>query len=215
MTEELGILLIFDEVKTGFRTSLGGCQTVYGVKPDLTALGKVLGGGFPVGAVGGREDIMMISAPHGGRDILSAGSKEKGKDVLFHSGTYNGHPTVLAAGLATIEALESDQTFEKLVERTQYLRHQLETVYKRHGVEMQTIGMGSIFNIVLINEPVKNYRDLQKGNTSFRKIIDQELLKKGVYTKPMNRYSMSTVHTEEDIARTAELHEEVLKKLRR
>ncbi|QHS24468.1 aspartate aminotransferase family protein [Virgibacillus sp. MSP4-1] len=215
VTEELGILFIFDEVKTGFRTSLGGCQTVYDVKPDLTALGKVLGGGFPVGAVGGREEIMMISAPNGGRDILSAGSKVKGKDVLFHSGTYNGHPTVLAAGLATIEALENNQVFEQLVERTYYLRHRLETVYKQYGVEMQTIGMGSIFNIILANEPVKNYRDLQKANTSFRKMIDQELLKKGIYTKPMNRYSMSTVHTVEDIEKTAELHEEVLKKLRR
>ncbi|SET33296.1 glutamate-1-semialdehyde 2,1-aminomutase [Salinibacillus kushneri] len=215
ITEELDILLIFDEVKTGFRTSLGGCQEVYGVKPDLTALGKVLGGGFPVGAVGGRKDVMMISAPNGGRDILSAGNKDKGKDVLFHSGTYNGHPTVLAAGLATIEALENGQTIDQLFERTRFLRNQLEAVYKRQGIDMQTIGMGSIFNLVLTNEDVKNYRDLQKANMTLRKMIDKELLQKGIYTKPLNRYSMSTVHTDEDIAKTVELHEDALKNLRR
>ncbi|WP_228550152.1 aspartate aminotransferase family protein [Salinibacillus xinjiangensis] len=215
LTNELGILLIFDEVKTGFRTSLGGCQEIFGVKPDLTALGKVLGGGFPVGAVGGRKDIMMISAPNGGRDILSAGEHSAGKkEILFHSGTYNGHPTVLAAGLATIQALEESNQMQKLCDRTKLLRQKLEEVYQRQGVDMQTIGMGSIFNIVLTKETVKNYRDLQKANMSLRKVIDHELLLQGIYTKPLNRYSMSTAHTEEDIAKTVEIHEKALKKIR-
>ncbi|WP_174495166.1 aspartate aminotransferase family protein [Salirhabdus euzebyi] len=215
ITEELGILLIFDEVKTGFRVALGGAQQIYGIKPDLTALGKVLGGGFPVGAVGGKKEIMMISAPNGGRDILTAGnSNNNKKEVLFHSGTYNGHPTVLAAGLATIEILEQNGTMGKLIEKTNRLRNGLEHVYHQYGYDMQTIGMGTIFNILLTSDPIKNYRDMDKANMDLRKVIDQKLLALGLYTKPLNRYSMSTAHTEEDINRTIELHEKALKMIR-
>lgn len=215
ITQELGILLIFDEVKTGFRMSMGGAQKVYDIVPDLTALGKVLGGGFPVGAVGGRKEIMMISAPEDGKDILTTGSKNGKKEVLFHSGTYNGHPTVLAAGLATIEVLEEEGQMDRLISATHMLRNQLEMVYAKYGFDMQTVGMGSIFNIMLTKEPIQNYRDTIKANAKIRKEIDQKLLRLGIYTKPLNRYSMSVVHTGEDIARTVEAHETVLKQLRR
>ena len=110
LTRELDILLIFDEVKTGFRVSLGGAQELYGIKPDITTLGKVVGGGFPFGIVGGKKEIMEISAPTAASDVFDS-SQSKGQalnDVLFHSGTYNGHPTILAAGLATIELLENE-----------------------------------------------------------------------------------------------------------
>ncbi|MBM7649121.1 glutamate-1-semialdehyde 2,1-aminomutase [Bacillus ectoiniformans] len=214
LTEELGIVLIFDEVKTGFRLSLGGAQQIYGIKPDLTALGKVLGGGFPVGAVGGKKEIMMVSAPDRGRDILTAGAEnEQKEDPLFHSGTYNGHPTVLAAGLATIHALEEEGAMESLMARTMSLRTQLERVYQKYGIAMQTIGMGSIFNIVLTDEPIKNYRDMNKADTQLRKEIDYQLLDLGIYTKPLNRYSMSTVHTEQDITRTVAAHEEAIRRI--
>src|SRR5699024_3803038 len=107
LTEELNIVLIFDEVKTGFRVALGGAQSVYHIKPDLTTLGKVLGGGMPVGAVGGKRDIMMQSAANNQGDVFSVGSKSnKTKDIVFHSGTYNGHTMVLRAGLETICLLE-------------------------------------------------------------------------------------------------------------
>ncbi|WP_437342373.1 aspartate aminotransferase family protein [Jeotgalibacillus marinus] len=212
LTEELGILLIFDEVKTGFRLSLGGAQKKYGIKPDLTALGKVLGGGFPVGAIGGKKEIMQISAPDRGRDILTAGAENKNKnDALFHSGTYNGHPTILASGLATIEVLEREGTMEALFFNTRSLRNQLEDVYKRYDIPMQTVGEGSIFNIILSKSRIKNYRDMGKADTTLRKKLDYELLKLGVYTKPLNRYSMSVVHTEEDITRTVEAHEKAIK----
>ncbi|WP_017437232.1 aspartate aminotransferase family protein [Saccharococcus caldoxylosilyticus] len=212
LTEELDIVLIFDEVKTGFRVSLGGAQEVYGVKPDLTALGKVLGGGFPIGAVGGKRDIMMISAPNQGRDLLTfeedSGAK---KDPLFHSGTYNGHPTVLAAGLATIEVLKKDGVMDSLFNNTNILRQQLETLYHAYGFKMQTLGMGSIFNIILTDRPIRNYRDMLQADMTLRKKIDYELLKAGVYIKPLNRYSMSIVHDEKDIERTIEAHEIALK----
>jgi glutamate-1-semialdehyde 2,1-aminomutase len=212
LTEELDIVLIFDEVKTGFRVSLGGAQEVYGVKPDLTALGKVLGGGFPIGAVGGKRDIMMISAPNRGRDLLAFGEdSDVKKDPLFHSGTYNGHPTVLAAGLATIKALKQDGVMDLLFNNTNILRQQLETLYHSYGFKMQTIGMGSIFNIILTDKPIRNYRDMFHADMTLRKKIDYELLKAGVYIKPLNRYSMSIVHDEKDIERTIEAHEIALK----
>lgn len=211
LTEELNIVLIFDEVKTGFRLSTGGAQKIYGIQPDITALGKVLGGGFPVGAIGGKKEIMMITSARGGRDILTAGAENTGKqDPLYHSGTYNGHPTILAAGLATIDVLEQEGTMDDLLAKTKSLRKQLEDVYKKHGLKMQTVGMGSIFNIILSEDPIKNYRDMSKVDTKLRKEIDYELLKLGVYTKPLNRYSMSIVHTEEDILRTVEAHDEAI-----
>ncbi|MCY8234908.1 aspartate aminotransferase family protein [Priestia endophytica] len=214
ITEELNIVLIFDEVKTEFRLSLGGAQKIYGIKPDITALGKVLGGGFPIGAIGGKKEMMMISSARDGRDILTAGTENTDKqDPLYHSGTYNGHPTILAAGLATINVLEREGTMDKLFARTQLLRKQLEEIYKSYGLTMQTLGMGSIFNIILGEGDIKNYRDMSKSNTKLRKQIDYELLKLGIYTKPLNRYSMSVVHTEEDVHRTVTAHDEAIKRV--
>lgn len=214
ITEELNIVLIFDEVKTGFRLSLGGAQKIYGIKPDITALGKVLGGGFPIGAIGGKKEMMMISSARDGRDILTAGAENTDKqDPLYHSGTYNGHPTILSAGLATINVLEQEGTMDKLFARTQLLRKQLEEIYKSYGLTMQTLGMGSIFNIILGEGDIKNYRDMSKTNTKLRKQIDYELLKLGIYTKPLNRYSMSVVHTEEDVHHTVAAHDEAIKRV--
>ncbi|MEH7382915.1 aspartate aminotransferase family protein [Bacillus sp. JJ1533] len=212
LTKELGILLIFDEVKTGFRLTLGGAQSIYGIKPDLTALGKVLGGGFPIGAVGGSQEIMEIMDPTKGGDILSAGGKATLKDqVLFHSGTYNGHPVVLAAGLATIKVLEGANVYPELIKKTNDLRSSLEKLYHSYGIPMQTVGMGSIFNIVHANHPIRNYRDLVKADMELRKNMDLQLLKLGIYTKPLNRYSMSIVHTEEDMKETVNMHERAIK----
>lgn len=214
LTEELGIVLIFDEVKTGFRLGLGGAQEIYGVKPDLTALGKVLGGGFPVGAIGGKKEMMEVLAPDQAKDVLTAGAENADKkQALFHSGTYNGHPTVLAAGLATIELLEHGDTMKELFSRTRVLRKHLEDLYKSYDIPMQTVGEGSIFNIVLSDAPIINYRDLSTANTTLRKEIDFELLNLGIYTKPLNRYSMSTAHTKEDISLTIEAHEKAIKKV--
>lgn len=214
VTEELGILLIFDEVKTGFRAHLGGVQSIYNVKPDLTALGKVLGGGFPIGAVGGKREIMETMSPEGKQDILIAGeNNNRSTDVLFHSGTYNGHPIVLTAGLATIEILEADDTMNTLLKRSLYLRKELESLYQRYHIDVQVIGMGSMFNIVFSKERIKNYRDMKNANLELRKTIDYKLLTLGIYTKPMNRYCLSVVHTEKDIHDTIEAHEHVVKQI--
>lgn len=211
LTDELGIVFIFDEVKTGFRVSLGGAQSVYNIEPDITALGKVLGGGFPVGAVGGKKAIMMQSAANAKGDVFAVGgSSDKTRDVVFHSGTYNGHPLVLAAGLETIRLLEEEKLLNTLFSHTKQLRTRLEELYASYHIDMQTIGMGSIFNIVFTKTPIKNYRDMWEANTAFREAIDMELLNLGVYLKPLNRYSLSTVHTLEDIEKTVDAHEVAL-----
>lgn len=211
LTTELNIILIFDEVKTGYRVGLGGAQREYNVIPDITALGKVLGGGFPIGAVGGKRDIMMLSAANEKGDIFSVGGESKQRDeVVFHSGTYNGHPIVLSAGLETINMLEEENVMEDLFKQTMLLRNSLEKLYDSYNIAMKTIGMGSIFNIVFSNEPVKNYRDMWQTNTDFRQAIDTELLNLGVYLKPLNRYSMSTTHSEEDIHKTVDAHEQAI-----
>ncbi len=214
ITKELGIILIFDEVKTGFRITYGGAQTIYGIEPDLTALGKVLGGGFPIGAVGGKKEIMEQMDPRRGKDALSIGTGKVSKtDTLFHSGTYNGHPTILAAGLATLDVLQQEGTMTRLLQMTAMLREGLENVYRAYGIPMKTVGLGSIFNIVFTEQEVKNYRDLTKANITLREKMDYKLLSLGVYTKPGNRYSMSVVHTEEDIARTIEAHEKAIQQV--
>ena len=214
LTTELGILLIFDEVKTGFRLGLGGAQELYGIKPDITTLGKVVGGGFPVGIIGGKKEILEITAPTSAADVFdSSQSKRSGaQDVLFHSGTYNGHPTILAAGLATIEVLEDE--IQQVFKITEQLKAGINELFSSKGINSQTIGLGSIFNLVITEkEHVHSYRDLQESNFKLRKEIDYHLLSQGIYTKPLNRYSMSTVHGEFEIEKTLDAYKKTLNKL--
>jgi len=211
LTEELNIVLIFDEVKTGFRVHLGGAQHIYDVKPDITTLGKVLGGGFPVGAIGGKKEIMDKSAANAKGDVFAVGSDSAATtDVVFHSGTYNGHPVVLAAGLETIELLEKDNLIDNLFANTMQLRRRLENLYAKYDIPMKAIGVGSIFNIVFTDEEVNNYRDLWNADMDLRKDIDMELLNLGIHVKPLNRYSMSTMHTLKDIDDTVNAHEKAI-----
>lgn len=214
ITEDLDILLIFDEVKTGFRVDLGGAQKVYDIVPDITALGKVLGGGFPIGAVGGKREIMMLSAADKDGDVFSVGGKSnQTTNIVFHSGTYNGHPIILKAGLETIEMIEADGVLDRLFATTKELRDGLERLYESYDIPMKTIGMGSIFNIVLADEPVRNYRDMWKANTDLRLKLDEALLELGIYVKPLNRYSLSTAHHQKDIQKTIEAHEQAIKQV--
>lgn len=214
ITKELNMVLIFDEVKTGYRTCLGGVQSIYGVTPDLTALGKAVGGGFPFGVVGGKRDILMQSAPSHGSDVFDASqSKNKtAQDVLFHSGTYNGHPMILAAGMAVLDILEKEM--DVLLQRTNQLKQGIQEIFDRYQVNGKVIGMGSIFSVVLSPKgKIRNYRDLQKSDLATRKEIDFALLKRGIYLKPLNRYSVSTAHTEEDIRTTLTSYEEAIKEV--
>ncbi|PTM59069.1 aspartate aminotransferase family protein [Desmospora activa] len=209
-----GIPLIFDEVKTGFRLGLSGAQGRYGVIPDLTALGKVLGGGFPVGAVGGRQEIMEICSPTEKGDILTLGRSGHGEDVLFHSGTYNGHPSVMAAGMATIRVLEEPGVYERVEQEAFFLRQGMEEILDRHGVPGYTMGDGTIFNLVMPTD--KGYRstNLLQGDKTLRQRLDFALLEEGIYLKPMSRFSLSTAHTHEVVKETLTLFEEGVKKIK-
>lgn len=211
LTKKLGILMIMDEVKTGFRITLGGAQQYYDVMPDLTALGKVIGAGFPVGIVGGHKDIMSMAAPQGS-DILDNSNTRSAADILYHSGTYNGHPMILNAGLTTIGILEHE--FDGLLKRTERLKNGIRDIYAAHGIHILTPGLGSMFNIAVTElSDIKTYRDLQKSDFALRKKLDYALLLEGIYNKPCNRYNMCTAHTDEVIDFTLEAYEKAFKRI--
>jgi glutamate-1-semialdehyde 2,1-aminomutase len=205
LTKQLSILLIFDEVKTGFRITLGGAQQFYNVHPDLTALGKVVGGGFPIGVVGGRRDILEYSSP------LHANKHE---EIVYHSGTFNGNPISLASGLATIRYLSQPGRFEDIVKRTMTLREGIETLAQDYRVPMKTIGEGTIFNLVATEEKLVNYRDFVTLRKDIRLALDYLLMDQGVYSKPLNRFSMSDAHGQKEIEATLQAFEKSFSRLK-
>lgn len=205
LTTELGIVLIFDEVKTGFRIELGGAQAFYGVEPDLTALGKVVGGGFPIGIVGGKRSIMELSSPL---------RSDKRSEVVFHSGTFNGNPVSIAAGLATIRYLKQPGVFPRIVEQTNELRAMIDTLAKQYDLPFMTVGEGTIFNVVATRHPVRQYRDLGKNCNQLRLALDYLLMENGVYSKPLNRFSLSAAHGPAEIKATLEAFEKSMAALK-
>jgi glutamate-1-semialdehyde 2,1-aminomutase len=206
VTKELGIVLVFDEVKTGFRIRLGGAQEYYGVQPDLTALGKVLGGGFPVGAVGGKKEILELASPT--RSLVS-------NEIVFHSGTFNGNPISLLAGLRTIEFLQANGNYDQLLKTTKDLRTSIEEISNQYGLPIRTVGAGSIFNLVFSDNDFSGasspldvvVAEKSKKHQELRRKLDFYLMKHGVYSKPFNRFSVSVAHDEDAIAYTLDAFE--------
>lgn len=214
LTEELDILLVFDEVKTCFRLGLGGAQEYYSIKPDLTALGKAVGGGYPIGITGGKKDIMEVSLPKAASDVFDSSQSKhsNARDVLFHSGTYNGHPSILAAGLETIAVLEEE--ISQINETADRLKTEISKLFLQRGIAVQTLGIGSIFNLIFTEkEQILNYRDLQSADFGLRRELDFQLINEGIYTKPLNRYSISSAHGQEEIDQTLEAYDKVIKRL--
>jgi len=201
LTEQLGMVLIFDEVKTGFRVTLGGAQAYYGVKPDLTALGKVAGGGFPIGVVGGKRAIMEMCSP------LRSTSKS---EIVFHSGTFNGNPVSLAAGLAAIRYLKQPGRFDRIVDRTISLRKGIERLAGEYRIPFSTVGVGTIFNLV----PTEEADYAGTNPQELRLALDYLLMDEGVYTKPLNRFSMSDAHGETELQATLQAFEKSFQALR-
>lgn len=214
LTEELDILLIFDEVKTCFRLGMGGAQEYYNIKPDLTALGKAVGGGYPIGITGGRKNVMEVSLPKAASDVFdnSQSKNSKARDVLFHSGTYNGHPSILAAGLETIAVLEEE--ISRINETVEKLKTGISKLFSQRGMAVQTLGLGSIFNLIFTEkDQILNYRDLQSADFELRRELDFQLINEGIYTKPLNRYSISSAHGQDEIDQTLDAFEKVIRKL--
>lgn len=204
-TAELDIVLIFDEVMSGFRMEkLGGAQTMFGVTPDMMCLGKIIGGGFPCGAFLGRRDIM---------DVVNPATRPK-DDRVFHGGTFNGHPTILAAGMATLDVLEQEGTYSKLMSVTNKLQGGLNDLFDRTGWDAQAIGPGSTFNVVFSKDKIDDYRDALRADAKSRQKFDFGLLARGLHFHPDKPFYTCTEHSDEDVDYTLETAEEVLKKMR-
>ncbi len=196
LTEKYDIPLIFDEITTGFRVGLGGMQEKYRVTPDMTALGKILGGGLPVGAVAGLREFMDPLVP--GR---------RGEMSVYHSGTYNGNSLSMAAGLATLYQLKKEGTYPYLEKITQTIRKEIEGLEQTYGLRAQVLGISSILNLVFTRGKITNYRDISKADASARQLFDLCLANKGIFLFPGRPAFISTALTKPDLARTLEVME--------
>ncbi len=186
-----GALLIFDEVITGFRLGTGGAQQLYGVMPDLTCLGKIIGGGLPVGAYGGRRDIMSRMAPAG--------------DV-YQAGTLSGNPLAMSAGLATLQLLREEGVYEELDRKTGYLARGMAQAAEAAGVKIFQTRVGSIGCAFFTDRTVRDFETAQTSDTQAYAAFFQEMLKRGVYLAPsqFEAFFISAAHTLEDLDRTLE-----------
>ncbi|ABU81865.1 glutamate-1-semialdehyde 2,1-aminomutase [Ignicoccus hospitalis] len=197
IADETGALLIFDEVITGYRLGLGGAQAKFGVVPDLTTLGKIVGGGFPVGVVGGKREIMEYLTPSG---------------PVFNAGTFNAHPVTMAAGLATINELERGYVYEVANSAAEKVAKALEqeAVAKFGGVVHRVASMFQWFPGV---EEVNNYADALKANKEISLRLHEELLKRGVFIAPslFEAWFTSAAHGEDVVNKTLEALSEALK----
>jgi len=191
ITKEHEVVLILDEVITGFRLALGGAQEFYGVDSDLTILGKIVGGGFPIGVFGGRKELMELVAPSG---------------PVYQAGTFSGNPVSITAGVKTIELLERDGVPERLNARGEQIRNALREIVRDSGVDGYVSGVGSMFKLFFSpgGEPVTNYADALRCDKDRYMALFHRMLDSGVFLPPSQFETnfISTAHTDEDIERT-------------
>jgi glutamate-1-semialdehyde 2,1-aminomutase len=189
-----GICLIFDEVITGFRVGWSGAQGIYKVMPDLTCLGKIIGGGLPVGAFGGKREIMEQLAPVGG---------------VYQAGTLSGNPLAMTAGIETLKLLKEEGTYELLEQKTAYLCSEAEKIARSSKTPTYLSRVGSMFCIFFSRGPVGNYASAKKSDTEAFRRYFWALLEQGIYVAPSQFEAgfVSLAHTDEDIETTlAALH---------
>jgi glutamate-1-semialdehyde 2,1-aminomutase len=196
--DQYGAVLIFDEVMTGFRVALGGAQALYGITPDLTTLGKVIGGGMPVGAFGGKRAIMEKIAPLG---------------PVYQAGTLSGNPVAMRAGLKTLELISVPGFFEQLTQRTASLCAGLEQVAATAGVALTTTQVGGMFGLFFSDKKVGSYADALACNVDSFKRFFHAMLAEGVYLAPsaFEAGFVSAAHTADDIATTVQAASRALK----
>ncbi len=185
-----GALLIFDEVMTGFRVAWGGAQTLYGIAPDLTTLGKVIGGGLPVGAYGGRADILDLVAPQG---------------PVYQAGTLSGNPLAMAAGLATLQLLREPGVWRQLEAAAATVAGAFDEGARRYGVPIQTAHIGSMWGVAFVASAPKSYADVMRADRAFYARVFHELLGRGVYLAPSAAEAafVSIAHTEAELDATS------------
>ena len=197
ITKENGSLLIFDEVMTGFRISYGGAQERFGVTPDLTTLGKVIGGGLPVGAYGGRADIMNMVAPAG---------------PMYQAGTLSGNPLAMTAGIKTLELLNKPGTYEQLDRITKKLSQGLLNAARETGHQVTGGSISAMFGMFFTDKEVHNYDDAKTSDLNKFGRFHRGMLEKGVYLAPSQFEAgfTSLAHTDEDVDKTIAIAKEVL-----
>tara|TARA_X000000368_G_scaffold416453_1_gene410397 strand:- start:2929 stop:4218 length:1290 start_codon:yes stop_codon:yes gene_type:complete len=198
-TSENKSLLIFDEVMTGFRVSLGGAQEIYKIKPDLTALGKVIGGGLPVGAFGGSRKIMDFLAPSG---------------PVYQAGTLSGNPLAMAAGSRLIQLLIKNNPYKNLELKAQNLLNEMQKLFSEFGIPLSVDQKGGMFGFFFSDDLPKNLNDVVKTNDKYFKNFLNECIKRGVYFAPSKFEAgfISTKHTKTEINTTINIVKEILKK---
>nr|WP_199329145.1 glutamate-1-semialdehyde 2,1-aminomutase [Coleofasciculus sp. FACHB-1120] len=197
ITQENGALLVFDEVMTGFRIAYGGAQERFGITPDLTTLGKVIGGGLPVGAYGGRRDIMSMIAPAG---------------PVYQAGTLSGNPLAMTAGIKTLELLQKPGSYEQLDKMTKKLSDGLLQIAKETGHAACGGSISAMFGLFFTQGPVHNYEDAKKSDSNKFSRFHRGMLERGVYLAPSQFEAgfTSLAHTDEDIDRTLAAAREVM-----
>ena len=192
-----GILLIFDEVMSGFRVDYGGAQALFGVLPDMSIFGKIIGGGLPVGAYGGRQDIMLQVAPAG---------------PVYQAGTLSGNPLAVAAGLSTLGILKKQNPYQDLGQKTSWLSGEFRAAAESAGIPLQVQAMAGMFGFFFSETPVRNYQDALNSDLELFTRFFRRMLKQGIYLAPSAFESLfvSTAHTEEDLERTAKAFRKAL-----
>ncbi len=200
LTEENDILLIFDEVISGFRVAYGGAQSLYGITPDLTVLGKIIGGGLPVGAYGGRKEIMDLIAPLG---------------PVYQAGTLSGNPLAVSAGIATLKQLKARGVYKKLEEKSAALSKGIGEAAKKAGVPLTQTRVGSILGAFFTSSPVVNWDSAKLSDTKRYGQFFHAMLEQGVYLAPSQFEAafLSTAHSANDIDYTIKAAAAAFKKL--
>lgn len=200
LTHEHGVLLIFDEVITGFRLAYGGAQEYFGVQPDLTCLGKIIGGGLPVGAYGGKAEIMDQIAPDG---------------PVYQAGTLSGNPLAMAAGIAALKLLGQDGFYSELNEKAAGFASMLEDVSTSVGIPVQLNRVGSLMTSFFTTEPVTDFDSAMKSDTDRYGTHYRQMLSKGIYLAPsqFEVAFISAAHTQEQLKNAAKMTECSFKKL--
>ncbi len=197
VTQKAGALLIFDEVITGFRVSLGGAQKLYGVTPDITCMGKIIGGGLPVGAYGGSRQVMDHISPVGS---------------VYQAGTLSGNPLAMAAGNVMLDLLSKDGVYESLEQKSAKLCQGLKDNVEALGIEAQFTRVGSMFSMFFTAQEIVDFETVKSCDTDFFKRYFNGLLEEGVYIAPSQFEAgfMSAAHTDEDIDLTIEASRKAL-----
>jgi glutamate-1-semialdehyde 2,1-aminomutase len=189
LTRQSGALLIFDEVITGFRVAYGGAQSLYNISPDLTCLGKIIGGGLPIGAYGGRRDIMQMVAPSG---------------LVYQAGTLAGNPLAMTAGIETITILKESSAYQELEKKSSLLEKSIIEAANKTGMEIQLPRIGSMFTIFFAKDPVTDYETAARADTTLYARFFHQMLSQGVYLPPSQFEAafVSTAHTHKVIQST-------------